>query len=57
MAPLRLPAGAAASGQLYRTVSLIASSDFSNSLDAVLSAAKAKLADGFVIMDAPGERY
>jgi hypothetical protein len=41
--------GRGCAGQLSRTASLIASSDFSNSLDAVLSAAQAKLADGSVL--------
>jgi hypothetical protein len=38
--------------QLNRTENLIASSDFGDSLDAVLSAAQAKLADGSVPIDA-----
>jgi hypothetical protein len=40
--------GRGCAGQLSRSASLIASSDFSNSLDAVLRAAQAKLADGSV---------
>lgn len=47
--------GRGCAGQLSRSANLIASSDFSNSLDAVLSAAQAKLADGFVLTYASGD--
>lgn len=49
--------GIGCAGQLSRTASLIVSSDFSASLDAVLSAAQAKLADGFVPTSAFGNSW
>lgn len=47
------PLGRGCEGQLSHTADMIASSSFTNSLDAVLSAAQAKLAEGFVAIDAP----
>jgi hypothetical protein len=47
------PLGYGCDAQLARTASLLASSDFSSKLDAVLSAAKAKLSARLVDTDSP----
>jgi len=47
------PLGRGCDAQLARSASLIASSKFSSRLDAILSAAKAKLSNGFVATNAP----